>query len=257
MMRTTLAAAGTPTLIASAQRALRLLEAASRYPRGATAKQLARDTDLALGTAYHLLRTLVHDRYLERRSGHYLTGPAVAGLLREECPAAGRNRLRGVLTTLADELSAAVYFVWYRDGEIELVDAAEAPGAPLLDLDRYRSGAHAHSAGKTLLALMSAEERRDHLARHPMVPFTTYTLREPAHLPMLPRHGLRRATPITQFQEYELGTAGAAVPIVAGNFIAAVAVSLPMSQAHRLRDVAGRLRTRVGDDLASAAFGLF
>ncbi|MFJ9694214.1 IclR family transcriptional regulator [Kitasatospora sp. NPDC101183] len=254
-MSSTVAASAAPTLIASAQRALRLLEAAARYPKGATAKQLARDTDLALGTAYHLLRTLVHDRYLERFSGHYRTGPAVAGLVREECPATGRARLRTLLTTLADELSAAVYFTWYRDGEVELVDAVEAPGAPMVDPRRYRAGAHAHSAGKTLLALMSADERRDHLARHPMIPFTRHTLRDPADLPLLPRQGTRRGTPITQFQEYSLGTAGAAVPIVAGNGIGAVSVSLPMAQAHRLAGIASQLCDRLGDDFTSAAFG--
>ncbi|MFF1902576.1 IclR family transcriptional regulator [Kitasatospora sp. NPDC058218] len=245
-----------PTLITSAQRALRLLEAVARYPNGATAKQLARDTGLALGTAYHLLRTLVHDRYLERRSGHYLTGPAVAGLTREESPTAGHNRLNRLLTLLAGELSAAVYFSWYRKGEVELVDAVAAPGAPLVDRRHFRAAAHAHSAGKTLLALMSAEERRAHLARYPMVPLTPYTLREPAHLPMLPRQGPQRAAPITQYQEYAIGTAGAAVPIVAGNGIAAVSVSLPMAQAHRLAAIAAQLRTRLSDDFASVAFGL-
>ncbi|MGV9269695.1 IclR family transcriptional regulator [Kitasatospora sp. NPDC003701] len=245
-----------PTLIASAQRALRLLEAVARYPNGATAKQLARDTGLALGTAYHLLRTLVHDRYLERRSGHYLTGPAVAGLTREESPAAGHHRLNRLLTLLAGELSAAVYFSWYRQGEVELVDAVAAPGAPLIDRRHFRAAAHAHSAGKTLLALMSAEERRAHLARYPMVPLTPYTLKEPAHLPMLPRQGPQRAAPITQYQEYAIGTAGAAVPIVAGNGIAAVSVSLPMAQAHRLAAIAAQLRTRLSNDFASVAFGL-
>ncbi|MFJ9951066.1 IclR family transcriptional regulator [Kitasatospora sp. NPDC091207] len=245
-----------PTLITSAQRALRLLEAVARYPGGATAKQLARDTGLALGTAYHLLRTLVHDRYLERRDGLYLTGPAVAGLSREESPAAGHNRLNRLLTLLSDELSAAVYFSWYRKGEVELVDAVAAPGAPLIDRRHFRAAAHAHSAGKTLLALMSAEERRAHLARYPMLALTPYTLREPAHLPMLPRQGPQRAAPITQYQEYAIGTAGAAVPIVAGNGIAAVSVSLPMAQAHRLAAVAAQLRTRLSDDFASVAFGL-
>ncbi|MFE6054626.1 helix-turn-helix domain-containing protein [Kitasatospora sp. NPDC056446] len=254
---TTAAADGTaPTLITSAQRALRLLEAVARYPQGATAKQLARDTGLALGTAYHLLRTLVHDRYLERRSGHYLTGPAVAALAREDGPSAGRARLESLLGTLAEELSAAVYFTWYRDGEVELVGAAEAPGAPLVDRHLFRAGAHAHAAGKTLLALMTAEERRSHLARYPMVPFTPYTLRDPAHLPLLPRQGPRLATPISQFQEYAVGTAGAAVPIVAGTGFGAVSVSLPMAQAHRLAGIAARLRTRLGDDFAAVAFGI-
>lgn len=248
-----------PTLITSAQRALRLLEAAARHPQGATAKQLARDTGLALGTAYHLLRTLVHDRYLERRNGRYLTGPAVAGLgtlAREEGPAAGRDRLGRLLARLAGELQAAVYFSWYRDGEVDLVDAAPAPGAPLVDRRHFRTAAHAHSAGKTLLALMSAEERRAHLARYPMVALTPYTLREPAHLPLLPRQGPQRAAPITQYQEYVLGVAGAAVPIVVGNGIAAVSVSLPMSQAHRLQTIAAQLHNRLSEDLAAAAFGL-
>ncbi|GHH83041.1 transcriptional regulator [Kitasatospora indigofera] len=253
---TTPAADAAPTLITSAQRALRLLEAAARYPGGATAKQLARDTGLALGTTYHLLRTLVHDRYLERLDGRYLTGPAVSGLTGRETPVAGRERLTRLLTLLSDELSAAVYFSRYRHGEVELVASVPAPGAPLIDQRNYRSGAHAHSAGKTLLALMSAEERRSHLARHPMVPLTPYTLREPAHLPLLPRQGPQRATPITQYQEYVLGTAGAAVPIVAGYGIAAVSVSLPMAQAHRLAAIAAQLRTRLSDDFLAVAFGL-
>ncbi|MGW3075533.1 MULTISPECIES: IclR family transcriptional regulator [unclassified Kitasatospora] len=256
-MTNAVAADGTaPTLIASAQRALRLLQAAAGYPKGATAKQLARDTGLALGTTYHLLRTLVHDHYLERHSGLYLTGPAVAGLIRYDGPATGRARLKALLGMLADELSAAVYFTWYRHGEVELVEAAEAPGAPLIDRAGFRAAAHATAAGKTVLALMTAEERRDHLARYPMVPFTPYTLRDPACLPLLPRQGPRRVVPITQFQEYEIGSAGAAVPIVAGTGIGAISVSLPMAQAHRLAGIAAQLHTRLGDDFASVAFGI-
>ncbi|MFD0572121.1 IclR family transcriptional regulator C-terminal domain-containing protein [Kitasatospora gansuensis] len=96
-----------------------------------------------------------------------------------------------------------------------LVAAQAAPGAPTVDLADFPAGAHATSAGKTLLALMSAEERRSYLARYPMVAFTPYTLRDPAQLPLLPRQGPQRAAPITQYQEFVLGTAAAAVPIVA------------------------------------------
>ncbi|MFD7644208.1 IclR family transcriptional regulator [Kitasatospora sp. NPDC059795] len=248
-----------PTLIASAQRALRLLEAAAQHPAGATAKQLARDTGLALGTTYHLLRTLVHDRYLERREGRYRTGPAVSGLSPEEPldgPEAGRSRLDRVLGRIAHQLHAAVHYARYKDGEVELVAARAAPGANIVDPERFRIGAHAHASGKTLLALMSAEERRAHLARYPMVPFTPYTLREPAQLPLLPGPGPQRAAPITQYQEYELGLVGAAVPIVLGSDLAAIGVALPLSQAHRLTAVAEKLRTRVGEDLVTAAFGV-
>ena len=55
-----------PTLIQSVQRALHLMEAVADSDGRATAKELARRTGLALPTAYHLLRTLVHEGYLRR-----------------------------------------------------------------------------------------------------------------------------------------------------------------------------------------------
>lgn len=73
-------AVGTPTLITSVQRALRLLEAASSYPSGAPAKVLARVATIPLPTAYHLLRTLVHEGYLRRESGVFVLGDAVGRL---------------------------------------------------------------------------------------------------------------------------------------------------------------------------------
>lgn len=78
-------AVGTPTLITSVQRALRLLEAASSYPAGAPAKVLARVATIPLPTAYHLLRTLVHEGYLRRESGVFVLGDAV-GRLGPEAP---------------------------------------------------------------------------------------------------------------------------------------------------------------------------
>jgi hypothetical protein len=57
---------GGPTLITSVQRAFRLLEVVSAHENGAPAKQLARETGLPLATAYHLLRTLVHDGYVRK-----------------------------------------------------------------------------------------------------------------------------------------------------------------------------------------------
>ncbi|MFJ8232654.1 helix-turn-helix domain-containing protein [Streptomyces sp. NPDC094448] len=80
-------AVGTPTLITSVQRALRLLEAASSYPAGAPAKVLARVATIPLPTAYHLLRTLVHEGYLRRESGVFVLGDAV-GRLGPEAPEA-------------------------------------------------------------------------------------------------------------------------------------------------------------------------
>ncbi len=65
-----------PTLIGSVQHALRLLEAVGAHHGGAPAKQLARETGLPLATAYHLLRTLVHEGYLRRQQGVFVLGEA-------------------------------------------------------------------------------------------------------------------------------------------------------------------------------------
>ncbi|MFE7524791.1 hypothetical protein ACFU7Y_03635 [Kitasatospora sp. NPDC057542] len=46
------------------------------------------------------------------------------------------------------------------------------------------------------------------------------------------------------------------MPIVEGNGIGAISVSLPMAQAHRPAGIAAQLRTRTGDDFAAAAFGI-
>lgn len=61
---------GTPTLIGSVQRALRLIEA--MYEEGGvTAKRLARLTGIPLPTVYHLLRTLTHEGYVQREEGSF------------------------------------------------------------------------------------------------------------------------------------------------------------------------------------------
>src|SRR5205823_3132121 len=68
------------TLIGSVQRAMRLLECVAGHEHGAPAKQLARETGLALPTAYHLLRTLVHEGYLRRDKGLFFLGDAAERL---------------------------------------------------------------------------------------------------------------------------------------------------------------------------------
>ncbi len=67
------------TLIGSVQRAMRLLETVAGHEHGAPAKQLARETGLALPTTYHLLRTLVHEGYLRRDRGLFFLGRRPSG----------------------------------------------------------------------------------------------------------------------------------------------------------------------------------
>ena len=62
------------SMVRSLQRGLHLINAVGEIGP-AHAKQLARTTDMPLATAYHLLRTLLHDGYVARlEDGSYVLG---------------------------------------------------------------------------------------------------------------------------------------------------------------------------------------
>ncbi|WP_405854277.1 helix-turn-helix domain-containing protein [Streptomyces sp. NBC_00090] len=67
-------------LIQSVQRAVHLLRALNHRGGNASAKQLARDTDLPLPTAYHLLRTLCHEGLVTKDRQGYALGSVCAAV---------------------------------------------------------------------------------------------------------------------------------------------------------------------------------
>ncbi|MEV7859828.1 helix-turn-helix domain-containing protein [Streptomyces hirsutus] len=102
-----------PTLIASVQRAFRLLEAVGAHETGAPAKQLAREAGLPLATAYHLLRTLAHDGYLRKlEDGGFVLGERLHTL-----HASGRGQ--ALLSRYTDGVTEA------RDADREFYPLAE------------------------------------------------------------------------------------------------------------------------------------
>lgn len=58
------------------QRHIGLLKSVAAHEHGAPAKELAREAGLPLPTAYHLLRTLVHEGYLRRENGLFFLDEA-------------------------------------------------------------------------------------------------------------------------------------------------------------------------------------
>lgn len=220
-----------PTLIASVQRALRLLEAIGGYPNGAPAKRLARDTGLALPTTYHLLRTLVHEGFAERRAdGSYLVGSRVSVV---NDRARAQRRLGSVRTTLErlrDELSAPVYLSTYDDGEIRLRDVADGPRSRRIQMwVPFESARHATALGKCVLRCLDPERRADYLARHRLADLTPRTITGRRQLLAWLEHTDDSIT--TDVEEYAVGTACLAAPVRAPGLVGAVAVSVP---AHRL-----------------------
>lgn len=220
-----------PTLIASVQRALNLVDAVGASERPMTAKALARRTGQPRPTTYHLLRTLVHEGYLRRVDGGYVLGDRIDALSRRSS-ATRAARSRPTLRQLHDELGAAAYLAVLDDGEISLVDIADSPQSPRVDLwVGFHDAAHATALGKAVLSSIDEPGRRDYLAEHELADLTPHTVTSTRTL-------LRQLTEPTGFaldrEEYALGTACVATVVPTRSVAAAVAVSVPARQVQRV-----------------------
>nr|WP_269805591.1 IclR family transcriptional regulator C-terminal domain-containing protein [Streptomyces geranii] len=246
----------TATLIGSVQRAMRLLESVATHEHGAPAKQLARETGLALPTAYHLLRTLVFEGYLRRDKGLFFLGEAAERLGSSGARQKRRSTVVDALAHWRDTIGVPVYYAVYRDGEIEVMCISDTPANPAVqEWADFRETGHAHAVGQCLLSQLDEQDRRDHLERHPVQAVTPYTVRD-SHALLRRLDRMRRMELVVERQEYALGTVCAAVPITIGATAATLAISLPSNQADRLLIAAQQLQAEVGRLLGSLAISI-
>ncbi|MFD9389786.1 IclR family transcriptional regulator [Streptomyces sp. NPDC060000] len=244
------------TLIGSVQRAMRLLESVAEHEYGAPAKQLARETGLALPTAYHLLRTLVHEGYLRRDKGLFFLGEAAERLGTSGAAQKRRSTVADTLAQWRDSIGVPVYYARYRDGEIEIMCVSDTPGNPAVEeWADFRETGHAHAIGQCLLSQLDEDARRDHLDRYPVQSITPYTVRD-NHLLLRRLERMPRMEPVVERQEYAVGTVCAAIPITVGTTAATMAISLPAHHAHRLLPAARQLQSEVGRLLGSLAISI-
>lgn len=244
------------TLIGSVQRAMRLLECVAEHEYGAPAKQLAREAGLALPTAYHLLRTLVHEGYLRRDKGLFFLGEAAVRLSSSAAAQKRRSTVVDALAQWRDAIGVPVYYAQYRDGEIEVMCVSDTPGNPAVEeWADFRETGHAHAIGQCLLSQLDDDARRDHLARHPVESITPYTVRDTRTL-LRRLERTRRMDPVTERQEYALGTVCAAIPITVGTTAATMAISLPAHQADRLLSAVLQLQEEIGRLLGSLSISI-
>lgn len=235
---------------------MRLLEAVALHEYGAPAKQLARETGLALPTTYHLLRTLVHEGYLLRDKGLFFLGEAAERLASN---GARQKRRSTVVETLAhwrDTVGAPIYYALYKEGEIDVrcvVDSAYSPAVE--EWADFRETGYAHAIGQCLLSQLDQSARRDHIDRYPVESITPYTVRDgSALLRRLERMG--RSEPVVERQEYALGTVCAAIPITVGSTAGSVAISVPAHQSDRLMPAVRRLQSEIDRMLGSLALSI-
>ncbi|WP_445281626.1 IclR family transcriptional regulator [Streptomyces sp. DSM 118148] len=231
-----------PTLITSVQRAFRLLEAVGAHENGAPAKQLARETGLPLATAYHLLRTLVHDGYLRKLDdGGFVLGDRLQTLHATGRAQALLNRVRPTLAALRDELAGAAYLTFYEDGEIRVAEIVDGPRAPRADLwVGFEDAGHATALGKSVLRELDDDARREYLSRHRLADLTPRTVTSLAEL-LRQLDSSSLAPAVTDLEEYALGTVCVAVPVYSGDVLGSLGVSLPVERLPRLPEIGARL----------------
>lgn len=235
---------------------MRLLETVAEHEYGAPAKQLARETGLALPTTYHLLRTLVHEGYLRRDKGLFFLGEAAERLSSSGARQKRRSTVVDALAHWRDLLGVPVYYAAYREGEIEVMCVSDTPGNPAVEeWADFRETGHAHAIGQCLLSQLDEEARRDHLDRYPVQPLTPYTVRD-NHSLLRRLERVRRMEPVTERQEYALGAVCAAIPLTLGNTAATMAISLPAHQEDRLLPAARQLQSEIGRRLGSLALSI-
>ncbi|MFI1359325.1 IclR family transcriptional regulator [Streptomyces sp. NPDC020898] len=231
-----------PTLITSVQRAFRLLEAVSAHENGAPAKQLARETGLPLATAYHLLRTLVHDGYLRKLDdGGFILGDKVQALRTTGRGQELLSRVRPTLAALRDELATAAYLTFYEEGEIRVAEIVDGPRAPRVDLwVGFEDAGHATALGKSVLRELDEGARSDYLSRHHLNDLTPRTIT--SRLELLRRIDSSPVAPaVTDLEEYALGTVCVAVPVYRGDTLGSLGVSMPVDRRSRLPEIRERL----------------
>ncbi|HET8662107.1 MAG TPA: helix-turn-helix domain-containing protein [Micromonosporaceae bacterium] len=167
-------------LIRSVSRALRVLEAVGRSPRGLTVKQVARRCDLTVATTYHLVRTLAYEGYVIRREdGTYVVGLEIADRFRELVAAfRGPASIGESLRRAAVETGYSHYLGRFIGGHVAITAVAEGPRSPYLEelVPGFDEGAHATALGKGLLATLSADQRSRFLKEAGMRPYTPQTL---------------------------------------------------------------------------------
>lgn len=204
-------------LIRSVSRALRVLEAVGRAPRGLTVKQIARRCELTVATTYHLVRTLAYEGYVIRREdGTYVVGLEISDRYRELVVAfRGPPGVADVLRRAAVDSGYSHFLGRFVGGRVAITAVAEGARSPYLDdlVPGFDEAAHATALGKALLATLTADQRFRYLKEWGMRAFTTATLTSPEAFEADISAGDRRGMQI-EIGQFRTGVACAAVLVL-------------------------------------------
>lgn len=206
------------TAVKSADRVLDVLELFVTTRRPLSHSEIAADLNIPKSSLTQLLRNLENRGYLTFTAGAntYEPGPAIAKLASNlrvsfEIAAIAQPIIDIVAKRIQETTSVSVL----RGSEVERVATANAIQRPL----RYwmtvgeRMPLHATSAGKAIMAFLSAQDRDDIIASLPLSKTTTKTIGSVTAL----KNELKRVAGekvAYSNEEFELGVLGISVPVL-------------------------------------------
>lgn len=244
-----------PTLIASVQRALHLVDRVANATRPVPVKALAQASGFNLGTTYNIVRTLIHEGYLVSEPDGLVLGSRFPSLRPDgDDEGVFLARVRNTLRRVTEELTATAYLSRFSDGEVHIIDIVDAAPSPRVDLwVGLDNSAHATALGKQILTELDTDGRLDYLSRHPLAQLTRHTISDRRTLlEQLDQH----TDSAIDEEEYAIGYTCIAVPVRAPGVIASMAVSLPSdlklldfdAMVRRMKTSAGKLSLQLGAD---------
>lgn len=213
------------------RRGIMLIEAVARAQGQATARSLAEELGVKIGTCYQLIRTLHDQGYLTRvLGGRYRLGPRMQFLIdhfeSDDSPPA---ELMDGLERLHAELEETTYLAAWQHDTITLVAALEGTKAlrvGTIDVG-HSEGAHARASCKVLLAYASEQRVREYFKHQKLGAYTPNTITSVDAL--LDELAATRARGFgIDRQEVDLDVANVAAAIFdeAGNPVAAYSIGL-------------------------------
>ena len=174
----------------------------------------------------------MYEGYLERLDEGYILGHRLTGLTKLTRGQQLASRVRPTLRMLHDTLGVPSYLSAYEDGEINILDVVDSPGAQRVDLwVGFHDAGHATAIGKCILGRLAVAERQEYLSSHRMCDLTPHTITDSRVL--LEQLAQQREYAI-DLQEYAVGTVCVAAPIQFADTVGAVAISMPP---HRMQAV--------------------
>lgn len=255
------------TRIQSVARGCQLLLWLAERPHGATAKEAAFATRIALPTTYHLLNTLVDQGLLAKDvRRHYVLGPGAAILAQAYLRGSSvPETLLSALREVASRTGETAYLADWGEYEIRVLGSVE--GSNMVRVAEVASGryedAHARANGKVLLAYAWPEVRSSYLERHPISRRTANTICDPADLTRELALVRERGYAYDE-QEFCEGVCCVAVPVIRDRgIVAALGLSVPAERFEKTReqltrtllDVTAAIDTPESDSSAERAGG--